>query len=65
MVPQIRTDSISQPIIYPEDDGNSMSENTEQYQWLVLIKENLEIWFASVANVFVAGDLLSKSACTD
>lgn len=58
MVPQIQIPPAIQPIIYPEDDGNLMSENTEQYKWLVLIKENLEIWFAAAANVFVAGDLL-------
>lgn len=35
-----------------------MAENTEQFKWIVLIKENLEIWFAGAADVFVAGDLL-------
>ena len=35
-----------------------MSENTEHYRWIVTIKENLEILYASDANVFVAGDLL-------
>ncbi len=58
MVPQIKAPSAAQPIFYPESDGNRMAENTEQYQWLVLIKENLEIWFAAAVNVFVAGDLL-------
>jgi Uma2 family endonuclease len=58
MVQHIEIPSTAKPIIYPENDGNPMSENTEQYQWLVLIKENLEIWFAAVANVFIAGDLL-------
>jgi len=45
-------------IIYPDSDGQPMADNTEQFKWLVLIKENLEIWFAVVADVFVAGDLL-------
>ena len=45
-------------IIYPESDGQPMSENTEHYRWIVTIKENLEILFAADANVFVAGDLL-------
>jgi len=45
-------------IIYPDSDGQPMADNTEQFKWLVLIKENLEIWFAAVADVFVAGDLL-------
>jgi Uma2 family endonuclease len=34
-----------------------MAENTEQYEWLVKIKENLEVLFADDPNVFVAGDL--------
>ena len=45
-------------IIYPESDGQPMSDNTEQYKWIVIIKENLEIIFAAVADVFIAGDLL-------
>ena len=35
-----------------------MADNTEQYQWIVKIKENLEILFADNPNVFIAGDLL-------
>ena len=45
-------------IDYPDSDGNPMSDNTEQYRWIVMIKENLEIIFADNPNVFVAGDLL-------
>jgi Uma2 family endonuclease len=43
---------------YPESDGQPMAENTEQYAWLVKIKENLEILFAQDPTVFIAGDLL-------
>ena len=43
---------------YPESDGQPMAENTEQYAWLVKIKENLEILFAQDPDVFIAGDLL-------
>jgi Uma2 family endonuclease len=43
---------------HPESDGQPMAENTEQYDWLVKIKENLEILFADREDVFVAGDLL-------
>lgn len=43
---------------YPESDGQPMAENTEQYAWLVKIKENLEILFAQEPTVFIAGDLL-------
>jgi len=45
-------------IIYPDSDGEPMADNTEQFKWIVLIKENLEIWFATDLNVFVAGNLL-------
>jgi Uma2 family endonuclease len=34
-----------------------MAESTDQYDWIVKIKENLERLFAERADVFVAGDL--------
>ncbi|MCW6038697.1 Uma2 family endonuclease [Spirulina subsalsa FACHB-351] len=49
---------LSQTVIYPESDGQPMAENTQQFQWIVVIKENLEILFAHRPDVFVAGDLL-------
>jgi len=45
-------------VIYPDDDGLPMSNNTEQFDWIVIIKENLECLFINDPNVFVAGDLL-------
>jgi Uma2 family endonuclease len=45
-------------IVYPDQDGNPMSDNTLQFEWIVKLKENLEILFAAVLDVFVAGDLL-------
>ncbi|MEO1386251.1 MAG: Uma2 family endonuclease [Cyanobacteria bacterium J06634_6] len=45
-------------VVYPERDGNPMSDNTKQFRWIVTIKENLEIIFKDDPNVFVAGDLL-------
>ncbi|BCL39254.1 Uma2 family endonuclease [Nostoc sp. MS1] len=45
-------------ILYPDSDGKPMADNTEQFRWIVLIKENLEILFASNDNIFIAGDLL-------
>ncbi len=50
--------STSPEIIYPENDGLPVSENTKQFRWIVTIKENLELLFADNPNVFVAGDLL-------
>jgi len=44
--------------VYPESDGKPMADNTEQYKWIVLIKENLETMFADSPDVFVAADLL-------
>ncbi len=43
---------------YPESDGQPMADNTLQYSWIVLIKENLEILFAAIHDIFIAGDLL-------
>ncbi len=45
-------------IIYPESDGQPMADNTEQFNWIVIIKENLERLFAGIVNVFIAGNLL-------
>jgi Uma2 family endonuclease len=45
-------------IVYPDCDGNSMSDNTLQFKWIVTIKEGLEGQFRHDPNVFVAGDLL-------
>ncbi|NJL05004.1 MAG: Uma2 family endonuclease, partial [Chloroflexaceae bacterium] len=45
-------------VTYPESDGMPMAENTEQFQWIVLIKENLEALFRDDPRVFIAGDLL-------
>ncbi len=45
-------------IIYPDSDGEPMSDNTQQFELIVWIKENLELLFANNNSVFVAGDLL-------
>jgi Uma2 family endonuclease len=50
--------SIDSELIYPESDGQPMSDNTKQFRWIVLIKENLEILYAHDPQVFIAGDLL-------
>lgn len=57
-MPEQLATSTQPDIIYPENDGNPMSDNTKQFKWIVVIKENLEILFANDPNVFVAGDLL-------
>jgi Uma2 family endonuclease len=45
-------------VIYPESDGKPMADNTKQFHWIVVIKENLELLFADRPDVFIAGDLL-------
>ncbi|MBE9164816.1 MULTISPECIES: Uma2 family endonuclease [Microcoleaceae] len=57
MVTQLQSPDKSN-IIYPDDNGEPMSDNTEQFRLIVWIKENLELLFANDPNVFVAGDLL-------
>jgi Uma2 family endonuclease len=41
-------------IIYPDTDGKPMSDNTKQFRYIVIIKENLELLFADNPNVFIA-----------
>ncbi|MFB2935497.1 Uma2 family endonuclease [Aerosakkonemataceae cyanobacterium BLCC-F154] len=47
-----------QEIIYPERDGNPMSDNTKQFRWITTIQGGLDGLFRDDPNVFVAGDLL-------
>lgn len=52
------TTQITSSIIYPDSDGQPMADNTKQFRWIVVIKENLELLFADRPDIFVAGDLL-------
>jgi Uma2 family endonuclease len=52
------TSSRATEVIYPESDGKPMAENTKQYRWIVIIKENLEILLFKNLDAFIAGDLL-------
>lgn len=45
-------------ILYPESDGEPRANNTEQFDWIVTTKENLELLYQHHVNVFIAGDLL-------
>jgi Uma2 family endonuclease len=45
-------------IEYPDQDGQPLSDNTLQFQWIVTIQGNLDGMFRNDASVFVAGDLL-------
>jgi len=44
--------------MYPDTDGKPMAEGTQQFDWIVTIKEGLEALFQDVPDVFIAGDLL-------
>src|SRR5262249_7038639 len=47
-----------QPIQYPEDDGNPMSDNTLQFQYIVTVQGGLDALFRDDPDVFIAGNLL-------
>ena len=49
---------VDEELLYPSSDGQPMAENTEQYQWIVLIAENIMALFNDNPDVFVAADLL-------
>jgi Uma2 family endonuclease len=57
MVQQLQPDA-SASVDYPDSDGQPMADNTKQFRWIVVIKENLELLFMDELEVFVAGDLL-------
>jgi Uma2 family endonuclease len=48
---------LTEELLYPTDDGNPMAESTEQYDWIVTIKENLELLLRDRPDVFIAADL--------
>jgi len=48
--------AISRTVVYPESDGLPMAENTVQYDWISLLKWNIEVLFGDREDVFVAGD---------
>ena|SRR5579883_1524439 len=45
-------------VVYPESDGKPMAENTRQYEWIVTIKENLDLLCRDRPAGFVAADNL-------
>jgi Uma2 family endonuclease len=49
-------ETIYDGIVYPYCDGEPMANSTEQFDWIVIIKQNLEELFAE-QEVFIAGDL--------
>ena len=60
-VPGFHRNAISKvpkKIIYPDSDGKPMADNTKQFNWIVKIKENLELMYQDDPEVFIGGDLL-------
>lgn len=57
MVSQVTSLSTSE-IVYPDSDGQPISDNTKQFRWIVVVQQNLEWLFADHPQVFIAGDLL-------
>jgi Uma2 family endonuclease len=45
-------------ILYPVDNGEPLSNDTEHLRWITFVKNGLEDWFGDRTDVFVAADLL-------
>ncbi|MGB3420374.1 MAG: Uma2 family endonuclease [Dolichospermum sp.] len=45
-------------IIYPDNDGKPIADNTKQFRWIVTIQGGIDALFRDNPDVFVAGDLL-------
>jgi len=52
------TATVPVAIHYPDDDGLPMSDNTWQFNWIVLLHSNLDVQYRNDPNVFVAGNHL-------
>ena len=48
----------TEALLYPDDNGEPMSDNTLQFRWIVTLQGGLDAMFSADPNVFVAGDLL-------
>jgi Uma2 family endonuclease len=46
------------PVVYPDSDGNPISDNILQFQWITTLVGGLDALFRDDPKVFVAGDLL-------
>jgi Uma2 family endonuclease len=53
-----KSPQLDHEVIYPDANGVARFDNTEQFHWIVFLKENLEILLAQNIDVFVAADLL-------
>lgn len=51
--PESRASSVR--VFYPDTDGEPIADNTECYEWIVTVRENLEV---ALPQAFVAANLL-------
>jgi len=51
------TDKAGQ-ILYPVDNGEPLSNDTEHLNWITFVKNGLEDWYGDRNDVFIAADLL-------
>lgn len=51
-------ESLEDLTYYPSSDGQPMSDNTTQFDWISMLQGELDSLFGDDPNVFVAGDLL-------
>jgi hypothetical protein len=47
-------------IVYPESDGQPMSNNTIHFNWISFLKSGFEEHYSTHPDVFVAGDLMCR-----
>ncbi len=52
-------------LLFPDSDGQPMADNTLQFDWIALVKWNVEAQFRDDSAVFVAGDNLIYPNPTD
>ncbi|MCK6506295.1 Uma2 family endonuclease [Myxococcota bacterium] len=55
LAPSSSLSEVSGGVVYPSSDGQPMADNTLQLEWIVTLKENLDVM---LPDAFVAGDLL-------
>lgn len=60
--PRFTNSALSESVAYPDTDGEPMANNTVQFQWIVVLQQNLDRLNLTQADgsplsVFVAGDL--------
>jgi Uma2 family endonuclease len=58
MVLSLNTANTTKAIRYPDSNGEPISDNTLQFQWIVMLQGEIASLFSDREDVFVAGDLL-------